>query len=790
MKDRAGEARDHVVGGGFRGQGRVTMRNEGTVIDLTVAAPGRPTATRAEPASSSPSAEEVANAMAVLRALDLVAQSATLTGAVAGILERVRLDFGWAYAAYLRRDPTDGLLKCGLDSGTIAEDFRAATRAARFQEGEALSGRAWKSGELVFIEDFGAVEAFARAPIARRAGVRSAVCLPLLVNGQVIGTLEFYDTRVRPLTASQAEALRRIGNLTAAGLGRVDLGRFSSMLHNSPVNTVYADRGLTIQYLNPAAASALRKLEPHLSFKADQVLGLPIDTLLQELTDNRHKLLDPALLPHKSKVSVGPEILDLLVSPIYDPAGNYTGPMLTWELVTKKVLVQTELGRVLSMVESSPACILSGDPDLTVQYLNQSAQRMFKAIEGHLPCQMEELTGRSLASLYESPSEAQRLLTDPANLPQRSLNRFGPMTVEFVVSAVIDHKGKYLGPMITCEDVTEGLSVERRAQEGYERERAQAADLRAKVDSMLAVVNAAAAGDLTREVEVGGSDAIGQMGEGLARFLTDLRQGISGIAVNAQSLAVAAEELTATSRVMSESAAASSTQSRVAAEAAGEVTRGVETASAGTAEMATSIREIARNAAEAARVAGEAVKAAERTNATVAKLGVSSGEIGKVVKVITSIAQQTNLLALNATIEAARAGEAGKGFAVVATEVKELAKETAKATEDISRKIETIQADTRGAVEAIRGIGSIIQQISDIQTTIAGAVEQQTATSREIGRSISEAARGSAEIGENIRGFAKAAQAATDGAGDSQHAAAELARMAAGLQSLVAQFTY
>ncbi|MEO1339351.1 MAG: methyl-accepting chemotaxis protein, partial [Myxococcota bacterium] len=152
-------------------------------------------------------------------------------------------------------------------------------------------------------------------------------------------------------------------------------------------------------------------------------------------------------------------------------------------------------------------------------------------------------------------------------------------------------------------------------------------------------------------------------------------------------------------------------------------------------------------------------------------------EIGKVIKVITSIAQQTNLLALNATIEAARAGEAGKGFAVVANEVKELAKETAKATEDISRKIEAIQSDTRSAVNAIQEIGSIIHQINDFQNSIASAVEEQTATTNEISRSVGEAAKGSNEIAQNITSVATAAESTSKATAKARDSVAELNRV-------------
>ncbi len=254
---------------------------------------------------------------------------------------------------------------------------------------------------------------------------------------------------------------------------------------------------------------------------------------------------------------------------------------------------------------------------------------------------------------------------------------------------------------------------------------------------------------------------------------------------NSQALGSASEELSATSQQMVGNAEQTSTQAGNVSSAAEQVSKNVQTVASATEEMSTSIREIAKNAQDAAKVASTAVKAAQDTNLTITKLGQSSVEIGKVIKVITSIAQQTNLLALNATIEAARAGEAGKGFAVVANEVKELAKETAKATEDISQKIEAIQGDTKNAVEAIAEIGTIINKISDYQNTIASAVEEQTATTNEISRNVIEASKGSTEIAQNIVGVAEAAKSTTTGASDTQRAAGELSRMATELQDVV-----
>ncbi|HYN92391.1 MAG TPA: methyl-accepting chemotaxis protein [Pilimelia sp.] len=309
-----------------------------------------------------------------------------------------------------------------------------------------------------------------------------------------------------------------------------------------------------------------------------------------------------------------------------------------------------------------------------------------------------------------------------------------------------------------------------------------------RVRRVAVVVDGLATGDLTRRTDVDSRDEIGIMAAQLDAATAGLRETVSRIGGNSESLAGAAQELSTVSTQIAGNAEQASSRADMVSSAAEQVSTNIETVAAASEEMTASIREIAGSATDAAGVARSAVDVAESANTTVSKLGQSSAEIGNIVNVITSIAEQSNLLALNATIEAARAGEAGKGFAVVASEVKDLAQETAKATEEISSRIQAIQTDTGAAVDAIAQISGIIEKISSYSETIASAVEEQTATTTEIGRNVAEAATGSTDIASNITGVATAAQSTSEGVAEAQRAAEELAQMSSDLKQLVDQF--
>lgn len=445
---------------------------------------------------------------------------------------------------------------------------------------------------------------------------------------------------------------------------------------------------------------------------------------------------DPNNLPYRALIEVGPEKLDLFVTAIYDQNRNYIGPMVTWEIITRKLKTETQIAQVMSMMEQAPINVMFSDLSHTIQYMNPASTKTLRTLEAYMPIKADQMIGKSVDIFHKNPERQRKILSDPRNLPHHAEIQLGPEVLDLLVSPIYDQNKNYLGAMVTWSVITEKLKTDQREKEATE----------------------------------------------------NMRKVLDEVANSSHTLAGAAEELTAISQQMAGNARETSAQAGVVSTASDQVSQNIHIVATGTEEMSASIREISQNANQAAKVTATAVKMAQDTNTTIDKLGESSAEIGQVVKVITGIAEQTNLLALNATIEAARAGEAGKGFAVVANEVKELAKETAKATNDISQKIQTIQTDTKGAVEAIGQIANVITQINDIANTIASAVEEQTATTNEMTRNVSDAARSGAEIAQNIAGVSRAANSTTQGATDTQKAAAELSKMANDLQKIISQF--
>ena len=481
------------------------------------------------------------------------------------------------------------------------------------------------------------------------------------------------------------------------------------------------------------------------------------------------------------------------------------------EMYSGSVVPTEQLGRVVSDVGLMRAAVLnfaiSVEPDVRDRYQEQiaSADRVF---DEHVTAYRANSVDPALLDGVLSNWATYRDVRDRELIP--AVERADADRVEEVRDSAMGPAAVQTLDVLTRLEVAEDAAARAEvaaAHETYQNARTVtivvllaglllaaafglliARGIVARVRVVSRVIDAIADGDLTRTADLTTRDEIGLMAGQLDRASRALRETVGRIDASGRTLSGSAQEMTSVNAGIAANSEQTTQRAATVASAAELVSANVATVAAASDEMAASIREIATSASEAAGIARGAVDTAQSANATVNKLGVSSAEVGSIVKVITTIAEQTNLLALNATIEAARAGEAGKGFAVVASEVKDLAQETAKATEEISSRIAAIQSDTSAAVTAIGQITEVIERIHAHSDTIASAVEEQTATTSEIGRSVSEAAAGSTSIAETITGVAAAARDTDAGVSGSRRTSEDLTRLAGELQTLIARF--
>lgn len=612
----------------------------------------------------------------------------------------------------------------------------------------------------------------------------------------------------------------------------VDSVNFEQMIEKSPINTMFATPEGVLTYMNARSKSTLKTLEQYLPDRVENLIGQSIDWFHKDPAVQRRIIADPSNLPHKAVIDVGPEKLDLLVSPILNSKGEYLGPMVTWSVVTEQLKVENEMARMMQMVERSPINTMMAKPDGTLIYLNDNAKKTLKTLEQYLPDRVENLINQSIDWFHKDPEVQRRIISDPSNLPHRAVIDVGPEKLDLLVSPILNNSGDYLGPMVTWSVVTEKLRNETEMARMMQMvEKSPINTMMAKPDGTLIYLNESARRtlktleqylpDRVENLEGRSIDIFHKDPEVQRRIISDsrnlphtakidlgpekLRLDISAIndqngnylgpmvtwsvitdrfslvdILNQSSsdLAESASSLITVSSSLTASAEETAAQANTASTASEEINAGVQTVASNMEEMVAAIKEITQTTNEASAMSNDAMKMAKSTNEIIGQLGESSMDIGNVIKVISSIAQQTNLLALNATIEAARAGEAGKGFAVVANEVKELAKQTAKATSDITKKIEAIQADSKNAVSAIGEISDAIEKVNGYAGNIAASVEEQAATTNEVTRIVTEAAEGVKQINENITQVSEAAANTGKDAANAQDSSRKLEEIA------------
>lgn len=491
------------------------------------------------------------------------------------------------------------------------------------------------------------------------------------------------------------------------------------------------------------------------------------------------------------------------------------------------------------MVDLAPINVMLSDPEGTLLYMNESSEKTLKTLESYLPDKVDNLMGQSIDIFHKIPAHQRKIISNPKNLPHRAIIEVGPEKLDLLVSAVTDANGDYIGPMVTWEIITAKLKLDVEMATMK-----QMVDL-APINIMLAsptgemkYMNQSSFNTLKTletylpdkvEKFVGASidmfhknpahqkklignpknlphraiisvgpekldllvsainDAAGAYVGPMVTWevITEKVTLVDNLTTCATELAESAKGLIEVATSMSASAEETSAQSSTASTGSEEVAVGVQTVATNIEEMTASIKEITNSTNQSSVISNSAMKASSNAREIINALGESSTDIGNVIKVISSIAQQTNLLALNATIEAARAGEAGKGFAVVANEVKELAKQTASATNDITKKIEKIQSDSKSAVDSIQEVGDIIEQLNNIASSIAASVEEQAASTTEVSRVVQESADAVKSISENISQVSAAAGMTGQGATQTKTSALDLQNISETLMGYV-----
>lgn len=766
---------------------------------------------------------EGADTRTLIETLTAIGTAETLEDLAFAALNTVREQYDWVYASYWRFDAGSESLEFAEESGEIDDAFRRATRACRYRRGEGLAGRAWKQSDVVVAEDLADLTDCPRRAAARRSGLRAAVAVPVVAEDSIQGVLDFFVDGEGELGATRVDVLRIIGRIVADKMVHIarqsSLMRMQRMIENAPLNMMYTDLDLRIQYMNPASARMMKRLEPYLPVKAEEMIGQSIDIFHKRPEMQRRLLADPKNLPHNATIRVGPEHVNLLVTSIIDSSGAYVGPMLTWEIVTDKIeatereaelaantgavnQVLLALGRVSSAEEmlsavldvvrrafgwaygsfwkvdpAAGALVFSTESGST----DEEFRRVTRSAKFH---EGEGLAGRAWRRRDLVVVDDLGELSDCCRAPVA--RRAGIVTA---IAFPIVLNGQVVGTMDFMSTAKEKASegrldalrgvaqlVSTALERAEQRERAELArrDLETKVNELMKVAQAAAHGDLTVAVTVSGNDDMGRLGSALGKMTLDLKHVIGQVIESANQFGEGA-------RVVAESANYLSESSQNQAATVEEMSASVDHLSKAILEInqnAGSARGLAERTSVLAKQGGESVDQAIEAMVLIRK---SSEQVSDIIQVISEIASQTNLLALNAAIEAARAGEHGLGFAVVADEVRKLAERSRAAAKEITA---LIKESTRRVADGAQ----LSEKAGQSLATIVHGVEETAASIAKIARATQEQSESAAEVSKAIQDVSSMTETNASSSEELSASAEELGAQASALKGVISGF--